>query len=101
VLISLSTPFLIATSWPHYFVFLPFVQLFLLHRALNGRADALGRLAVFLFLWAPAVVLTSVAFFHGVGSWRIYNGLGAIFLAVLLLDFAAWVLLLRGRKAAL
>jgi hypothetical protein len=39
VIVLLSTPFLIDTSWPHYFVFLPFCEVVLLHEALTRASD--------------------------------------------------------------
>jgi hypothetical protein len=45
-----------------------------------------GMICLLLLLWLPSVLLTNIGYFHYVGSWRIYNGLGAIFVAVLLLN---------------
>jgi len=96
---SLSIPFLVATSWPHYFVFLPFCQTFILSQALTIMRNSVLRFLSLLFLWLPAVVLSSIGFFHYVGNWRIYNGLGAIFVSTLLLNALALLVIARKFKS--
>jgi hypothetical protein len=83
----------VPTSWPHYFVFLPFCQVFLLSELLGGARGKAWRSWLALLTWMPAVALVNIAFFHHVGSWRIYNGLGAIFLSAVLLNVCAWIAL--------
>ena len=95
---SLSIPFLVATSWPHYFVFLPFCQIFLLSQVFGNVRSTLLRVLSLLLLWLPSVLLVNIVFFHLVGNWRIYNGLGAIFVSTLLLNALALLVIARKFK---
>ena len=92
----LTLPFIVQTSWPHYFVYLPFCQaaLWLGVRGVDIMAwkrRLLSGLIVF------STLITSAYFFALFPSWRIYNGMGLLWLsdAVLLAVFYGWVLVQR------
>ncbi len=69
----LSTPFLLETSWPHYFVFLPFCAIVLLNEA-SAQTSGRGRVALASILLA--VGLSSVFAFNAVAGWQVFSGLG-------------------------
>jgi alpha-1,2-mannosyltransferase len=92
-LLFLSLPFVVATSWPHYFVFLPFVQT-LAYLELRGQ-QAIWKWA----LLVVSIVLASMPFFQVVGSWQDYSRYGFLFIANLCLFILAPALTLRQQKA--
>ncbi len=98
MLLSLSTPFIIATSWPHYFVFMPFVQMFLLNDVL--RQASASRWWKISLLLIPSIVLSSILLFFILGNYVIYNQAGALFwsnaLALLLVYVQLYPLLIRS-----
>lgn len=97
-LLLLSLPFIIETSWPHYFVFLPFVQTlaWLELRGVDG-GSAVRRpwSVVYWGLWLTSVVLASMPFFQLVGRWQDYSKVGVIFIANLCLFVLAHLLTWR------
>jgi hypothetical protein len=100
VFLFASIPLVVETSWPHYFVFLPFCQATVY--ALLQRAPRRARRAG-LALLVPSMVLSSAVFFQVLGDWRQYSRWGVLLLADGLLLLAADVHLraLRlGHKAA-
>jgi hypothetical protein len=83
-LLFLSIPFLIETSWPHYFVYLPYCQT-LAFLAWRKEPRLSVRLWKGLLLLGPSILLASMPFFQFVGRWQDYSRLGFLFLANLLL----------------
>ncbi|HEY3446430.1 MAG TPA: glycosyltransferase family 87 protein [Myxococcales bacterium] len=84
-----SLPFVLKTSWPHYFVFLPAIQagLFVAARqAQRVRAPAMALLAL-------SVVGSSAATLLVVGRWEAVSGWGLLFLANLAALVATWLVL--------
>jgi hypothetical protein len=70
-LLSLSTPLLAATSWMHYFVYLPLAQTFLGAQLARPRGSSNIELTGLVLLWSASVVLSSLMFFlHAGGSHR-------------------------------
>lgn len=100
-LLFLGMPFAIATSWPHYFVFLPYVQtLAWLELSENtARTDLQRRIASLRLLqWAllgVSIVLASMPFFQWIGRWQEYSSRGYLFLANLCLLILAYSIVLR------
>jgi len=79
-----TLPFWLVTSWPHYFVFLPLIQIFVLRlisQNLQPNWVKLLRLAA----WGLAVILSNVITFNIVGRWQYTSGRGFLFFANLLL----------------
>ena len=82
VLLFLSLPFLVATSWPHYLVYPPFCQLFLFS-VLFDRSQELKKPVSILMATglSLSVVASSVFVLQLVGGWSVHNGAGFLFLA--------------------
>lgn len=107
-LLFLSLPFAIETSWPHYFVYLPFAQtlaaLALTERApyIKERATA-GLRAAYWGGWGlllASVVLASMPFFQWIGRWQDYSRPGYLFVANLCVFILAHALTRRAGAAA-
>ena len=108
VLISLGLPFVVGTSWPHYFVFLPVCIVFLareLHRTVYTTAERRWLAGLFLIpaallLLAPVRTVLPVLY----GEWtplsvtEVYRTLGVLMFANILLMTLAGLLLLRQSK---
>lgn len=95
-LLFASLPFLLPTSWPHYFAYLPFGQAFVLC-ALAPRGEPLGaRAAALALLWLPSVLLSNVVVFVAFGPWQRYSASGCLFFSNLLLLAAAYAGLALG-----
>ncbi len=101
-LLFLSLPFVVETSWPHYFVYLPFAQtlVWIELRARAGVGEGWIR-PNFARIWQLAllmisIVLASMPFFQWVGRWQGYSSLGFLFLANLSLFILAHALIFRG-----
>lgn len=80
VLVLLSIPFMLRTSWPHYFVYLPFVQL-LVARVMLAQPRRRGAR---LFEWGALVLslaLGSVLGFALAPDWKAYGYWGCLFFA--------------------
>ena len=101
-LLFLSLPFVAETSWPHYFVYLPFAQtlVWLELRARAGTEEGWNQNPVVrLSRWAlllTSIILASMPFFQWVGRWQDYSSLGFLFLANLSLFLLAHVLIFPG-----
>ena len=89
-----ALPFVVPTSWPHYFVFLPFCQAALWVVLGEARAHWLWRVPV-----ACSAVLASGYCFALFPSWRFYNGVGALWVAdAALLGVLYGLVLRRGLR---
>ena len=81
--LSASTPFWVLTSWPHYFVYLPALQLFaFLFWQIGG-----------MLLLAISVVADSSVLLWQIGEWALYSRGGLPFVSnacVLLVGYQAW-----------
>jgi alpha-1,2-mannosyltransferase len=95
VILLLSLPFVLKTSWPHYFTFLPFCQLAILVQAkpLTGPPRTVVRI-----LAAVSIALASVPFFRLFPSWIDYSTYGMLFFANLVLLAAQHALVLVGHR---
>jgi alpha-1,2-mannosyltransferase len=100
-LLCLSLPFVVNTSWPHYFVYLPLAQAFLFDRIMRNRAASAAVAAKLGVLLLPSVVLSSIFLFNLVGHWMIYNRAGSLFFANAILLILALIEAPGGRVAAL
>lgn len=80
-LLLVSLPFLVSTSWPHYFVYLPFVQTVALGRALRpGEGGRLER-TLMQGLVGVSILLAALPFFLLFPSWLAYQEKGFLFLS--------------------
>lgn len=104
-LLFLSLPFVAETSWPHYFVYLPFAQtlVWLELRARAGVGEGWIRQNIArIWQWALlmiSIILASMPFFQWVGRWQDYSSPGFLFLANLSLFILAHALIFRGAAA--
>jgi hypothetical protein len=92
--IFLSLPLVVRTSWPHYFVYLPFCQAFLASVLLSRRrGTGIAKIALFVL---PSVVLSSIVFFNRFPRWTFYSSGGYLFFSnALLLLLVYWELIRR------
>lgn len=94
ILIFTALPFLVATSWPHYFVYLPFCQV-ATFTALNARLPAPGaaRFAGIAPI-ALSVMFASLPFFLLFPVWSAYQEKGFLLLSniALLPPIYVWAL---------
>lgn len=97
VLIFLSLPFVIKTSWPHYFSYLPFCQIATLaHLISSHRALSSWREAILLLLPLLSIACSSVFVFDVFSHWSTYSAFGMVFLANLLLLAGFYFMTLKG-----
>ena len=93
-LLFAAVPFLLPTSWPHYFAFLPCAQ-----ALVAGDVLAETRVAprvLFGAMLAGSIVLASMIPFAFFTGWRTYSYLGGPFLA----DVLVLALLARGSSSS-
>jgi hypothetical protein len=83
VLPFLSLPFLLKTSWPHYFVYMPFCQTALLVEAwrLTERRGRIMHTGLVLL----SVILANVYVFAQFTGWQVYSEYGMLLLSDMLL----------------
>jgi hypothetical protein len=100
VLIFVSLPFVIKTSWPHYFAYLPFCQmtLFMLTRQVQG--GPVWRQAVGLGLVLLSVALSNFFVFDLFPDWRAFSHGGLLFGANALLMLALYLQVLGAWRQA-
>ena len=116
VVLFLTVPFVLGTSWPVDLVPMPFAQAFLVWAILNEKeafppGDSESerrtrlptvRLAVSGLLVLSSIVLSNIVLFNYIGNYTTYGTLGLVFWADVLLLLAAYVLLLpRVRRRGL
>ncbi|MGQ0719962.1 MAG: glycosyltransferase family 87 protein [Candidatus Eiseniibacteriota bacterium] len=78
-LLSLSIPLIIPTAWPHYFVFLPFLQVWAAWRISRAGRRFSPTAAVLL----ASVIASSVAGYRLAGDWWTYSHAGVTLLSTL------------------
>ena len=87
ITLFLSVPFVISTSWPHYFVFLPFCQAALylqIRSAYRGR----GYFTILTGFICLSTVFSNVLFLNLFSSLSVYNEMGMLFASNLFLLLA-------------
>lgn len=94
ILLFLSFPLILETSWPHYFVYLPFCITFLAGAAVDLRDRTKWPLWV---LTAAPAVLSSSIFFNINGNWLKYSRSGYLFFADVLLLIICYIHLFKFR----
>jgi hypothetical protein len=100
VLMFVSLPFVIKTSWPHYFAYLPFCQitLFMLTRQVQGGVA--WRQAVGLGLVLLSVAMSNFFVFDLFADWRAFSQWGLLFGANTLLMLALYLQVLGSWRQA-
>lgn len=95
-LLFLSLPFVIKTSWPHYFCYLPFCQIAILSHLTSLRcALSPWRKAVLFLLPLVSIACSSVFVFKAFPHWSVYSAFGMVQLANLLLLACFYFILLK------
>jgi alpha-1,2-mannosyltransferase len=84
----LCLPFLLRTSWPHYFVFLPFCQMLILWRLWSMRHGRRVWSLAFCAVTLVSAALSSVFVFNMFPHWHMYSSRG-LYLAADLLSLVA------------
>lgn len=79
MVLFLSIPLFVGTSWPHYLVYLPFCQTVAFEMLRQTRGEGALRRRIMASLLTVSVVLASVMMFNLLGSWERYNGAGLLF----------------------
>lgn len=100
VLLSLSVPFFVATSWPHYLVYLPFCQIFIFSEILERREYSLAHRRILFALLFLSVLLASVFALQLSGDWKLYTGAGFLFASNALLTILSVRLVLSSLQRA-
>jgi len=81
LLLFTTIPFLVPTSWPHYFAYLPAIQLFACVEILGERAGSGARLKSLLVWVIPSVLASNILLFNAIGDWQLYSQYGLLFLS--------------------
>jgi len=98
-LLFVSLPFVLETSWSHYFVYLPFCHVFLF-AALRGRNGGFWLKAIQYLFLGVSMVSASIFFFNFIGRWYAFADDGYLFFSNLLLLIVFYSLHFRqGKKA--
>jgi hypothetical protein len=93
LLLFASLPFILSTSWPHYFVYLPFCQALTAETWLTGSPPPRRKRVLEIALLTTSAVLSSAFFFNLVGDRFVYSGLGFLFFSNLLVLVVAYLIL--------
>lgn len=93
---SCALPFLLKTTWTHYMVHLPVVQVFLIAELRRSDASPRFKAAVLCLLVLPSMFLANVAAFAWFGGWLPYASAGSPFYADALVLTASVVVLARA-----
>ena len=79
VLVFTATPFWIPTSWPHYFVYLPALQMFAVHDLSTQTGPTITRSLQWGLVTASIALASSMALVYAAGSWMDYSSAGYLF----------------------
>lgn len=93
-MLLLSLPFIVETSWPHYFVFLPFCQVVAYRQMLRPDLPRRCRLDGVLF-WL-SILLASSVLFNLIRNWTLYYWFGCLFWSDALLLIVLYRQVSRG-----
>jgi len=85
-----SLPFVIETSWPHYFVYLPFAQVWAWRGLRSFGINASASWTRWSFL-VPSMILSSSLFFILLNNRQFYSYYGFLFFANLLVVLSVYV----------
>ncbi len=85
VTLLLSLPFVIRTSWPHYFAYLPFCQSMVWACLVSHGPTFNPRQAVLCAVVLASMACSSVFVFNLCPDWSVYSSYGVLFIANALL----------------
>jgi hypothetical protein len=95
VSLFLLIPFVIKTSWPHYFVYLPFCQITILwHFASYSHQYKIPKKVLYTFP-ILSMFLSSIFIFNLFPDWSVYNAYGILFISNLLLLIAIYIRIIQ------
>ncbi len=97
-LLFLSLPFIIQTSWPHYFVYLPFCQAAALVQIMQFQKTGKG-FKLTLALTSLSCMASSLFAFNLFPGWSDYNKIGMLFISNFLLLLAFYQILWIKHKS--
>jgi uncharacterized membrane protein len=102
VALFLALPFVLHTSWPHYFVFLPFCQAVLLKQLQSFRQSHGFQTVLLTAVTVVSCALSSVFVFNRFEHWITYSRYGMLLCACLLLQVTLYrlVALVQGKDMA-
>ncbi|MFC2134446.1 glycosyltransferase family 87 protein [Bacteroidota bacterium] len=98
-IIFMTIPFVLKTSWPHDFIFLPFIQAFIAGELITDK-NSVETTAIFRSRNAMAalliisIILSNIIFFNLLNNFELYGHLGFLFLSNLLLLVIFYIKLL-------
>jgi hypothetical protein len=93
-LLSLTLPFVVTTSWTHYFVYLPFCQICLTYEAARiVRRGNQWRMSTVWVLGTVSAVLSSIPMMRAQANWLAYVTPGFVFYANLSALLAAYIVM--------
>ena len=98
-LLFLSIPFIIQTSWSHYFVYLPFCQMAALIEIVQLHKTG-KNFKLALALTALSCMASSIFVFNLFPGWSEYNNMGMVFISNFFLLIAYHQILWGGNKKA-
>ena len=75
-ILSATIPFWIPSAWPHYFVFLPFLQVLIFDNI--QRVNARWKMPA-IMLWMFSVILSNIFIAQIVQNWFRFVGVGSLF----------------------
>ncbi|MFN2215374.1 MAG: glycosyltransferase family 87 protein [Anaerolineales bacterium] len=87
--------FWIPSAWPHYFIFIPVLQIMVLQEMV-GQKERSNR--TLFFLWVISVVLSSILIMQAVQNWYKYIGLGSLLWSTLAILAAISIIVSRTIK---
>ena len=94
-ILSATIPFWVPSTWPHYFVYLPFLQALTFCSISNIHL----RLRTFaIFAWAVSLIFSSIFLVQIVHNWFKYVGYGSLFWSNLSISLLILIVLLPGYK---
>jgi hypothetical protein len=93
-LLFLTLPFVVTTSWTHYFVYLPFCQICLTYEAARiVRRGNQWRMSTVWVLGTVSAVLSSIPMMRAQANWLAYVTPGFVFYANLSALLAAYIVM--------
>lgn len=98
VALFLSIPFWIKTSWPHYFVYLPFCQVATLSYWVSSYRDPIALKRILTAITVLSMMLSSIFAFNLFENWTGYNSNGLLFLANILILIALYPLVFQNKN---
>lgn len=88
----LSIPFWMKTSWPHYFVYLPFCQTATLSYCVSSYRESIAFKKMAISITMLSMILSSILVFNLFENWTGYNSNGLLFFSNALILIVLYLL---------